>query len=210
MGTRKGILGAWLVAASLASTAVWSSPILDDYFVAGVNFPVNFGPSAALTFNASGDLSTEFVPTSEIGVNRLEVFEEVVGLSPTGAEVLRFHFNFLSSPNLDAGFSFTISGLEWDAPGHGELEQSFINVMFGTGETGVQEATLATTWMAEADGLSVTFATPAGSTWNTIFGGLTPTSLMVDFFETVQHVPEPSTLLLLGGGALIGVFSRRK
>jgi hypothetical protein len=209
MANRTFVACATLTASLLITSVAAASPILDDYFLSGTNFPVTFPASTPLTFNAPGDTSYETVTTTEIGVNRLEVFEQLLPApSPTGADVLRFFFNFRQSPaNLNAGFSFTISGLEWDGGPH-YFEQSFINVLFGSGSTGIQEATLFTTASTGPDGLTVSFATPAGVSWNSIFGQNVPTALQVDYYITAA--PEPSTLLLLFAGGIGVVLSRRQ
>jgi PEP-CTERM motif len=213
MRTRIQILCGLVAGTLLLSVPGWSSPILDQYYLSGTNFPVTFPSSLPLTFNATGDFSFETVPTSEVGKIKLQVYEQALGPSPTGADTLQFHFNFLAAPaNLNAGFAFTISDLDWTDGGYGVFEQSYINVQFGTGGTGVQNATLATTAISGPDGLTVSFATLPGTTWNSIFGTLSPKSLTVDFYPTAKHIPEPSTFALLGAGlsGLLGSALRRR
>ena len=196
-----------LLAAALASPA-HATPIGNDFFVAGGNFPTSFSSTGSMTFNAGGDLGTEFAPGSSNGLRVAEQF--FAGAGSHGGDLLAFQFTLTELPGPGL-FGFLIGGLDIDGTQF-DLLDARISIDFGVSSL----ASTNVSSMVNAyylDGANFRFEAPVG--WIDVFTATSPTAqrptqIVTTFVAEIRSVPEPSTVALFAMAGLAFACARTR
>lgn len=201
-------LSAVLLVAFVYTSSVNASIVGDEFFVDGTNFPIDFVGGGPLTFNATGDIS------SELAGGAVLVAEQFNDLG-SGAGLLAFQAQLVTFPGLPfSPFGFTFSDLDFGDAFTWEVTSAQLSIDFGVSLLPSTDV-LPFVTSSFTDDLSVGFDSPVS--WDALFAstspptGVAPTQIVATFLVGVQQgaaIPEPPLVMLMLVGGMLLVSSR--